>query len=180
MGLSKEAFWFIGGIMKHMKGMTVITNPLVNSYKRLVPGYEAPIYIAWSATNRSPLIRIPVTRGVGTRVELRCPDPAANPYLVLAVCLEAGLDGIRNQITPPDAVTENVFEMQLQQRAKLGIESLPGDLEQAVEELEKDDYIKNVLGGHITEKYLEAKKAEWADYRAQVTAWEIEKYLYKI
>ena len=180
MGLSKEAFWFIGGIMKHMKGMTVITNPLVNSYKRLVPGYEAPIYIAWSATNRSPLIRIPAARGVGTRVELRCPDPAANPYLVLAACLEAGLDGIRNQITPPDAVTENVFEMQLQQRAKLGIESLPGDLEQAVEELEKDDYIKNVLGGHITEKYLEAKKAEWADYRAQVTEWEIEKYLYKI
>mgnify|MGYP000807037046 CR=1 FL=1 len=180
MGLSKEAFWFIGGIMKHMKGMTVITNPLVNSYKRLVPGYEAPIYVAWSATNRSPLIRIPVTRGAGTRVELRCPDPAANPYLVLAVCLEAGLDGIRNQITPPDAVTENVFEMQLPQRAKLGIESLPGDLEQAVEELEKDDYIKNVLGRHITEKYLEAKKAEWADYRAQVTEWEIEKYLYKI
>ena len=98
MGLSKEAFWFIGGIMKHMKGMTVITNPLVNSYKRLVPGYEAPIYVAWSATNRSPLIRIPVTRGAGTRVELRCPDPAANPYLVLAVCLEAGLDGIRNQM----------------------------------------------------------------------------------
>lgn len=180
MGLSKEAFWFIGGIIKHMKGMTVITNPLVNSYKRLVHGYEAPTLIAWSATNRSPLIRIPVTRGAGTRVELRCPDPAANPYLVLAVCLEAGLDGIRNQITPPDAVTENVFEMQLQQRAKLGIESLPGDLEQAVEELEKDDYIKNVLGGHITEKYLEAKRAEWADYRAQVTEWEIEKYLYKI
>ena len=101
------------------EGMTVITNPLVNSYKRLVPGYEAPIYVAWSATNRSPLIRIPVTRGAGTRVELRCPDPAANPYLVLAVCLEAGLDGIRNQITPPDAVTENVFEMQLPQRAKL-------------------------------------------------------------
>ena len=180
MGLSKEAFWFIGGIIKHMKGMTVITNPLVNSYQRLVPGYEAPIYIAWSATNRSPLIRIPAARGVGTRVELRCPDPAANPYLVLAACLEAGLDGIRNQITPPDAVTENVFEMRLSQKAKLGIESLPGDLEQAVEELEKDDYIKNVLGEHITEKYLEAKKAEWADYRAQVTAWEIEKYLYKI
>ena len=180
MGLSKEAFWFIGGIIKHMKGMTVITNPLVNSYKRLVPGYEAPIYIAWSATNRSPLIRIPAARGVGTRVELRCPDPAANPYLVLAACLEAGLDGIRNQITPPDAVTENVFEMRLSQKAKLGIESLPGDLEQAVEELEKDDYIKNVLGEHITEKYIEAKKAEWADYRAQVTEWEIEKYLYKI
>ena len=180
MGLSKEAYYFIGGIMKHMKGVTLIMNPLVNSYKRLVPGYEAPCYIAWSATNRSPLIRIPASRGEETRVELRSPDPAANPYLVLAACLEAGLDGIRNQITPPDAVTENVFEMQLQQRAKLGIESLPGDLEQAVEELEKDDYIKNVLGGHITEKYLEAKRAEWADYRAQVTEWEIEKYLYKI
>ena len=180
MGLSKEAYYFIGGIMKHMKGVTPIMNPLVNSYKRLVPGYEAPCYIAWSATNRSPLIRIPASRGEETRVELRSPDPAANPYLVLAACLEAGLDGIRNQITPPDAVTENVFEMRLSQKAKLGIESLPGHLEQAVEELEKDDYNKNVLGEHITEKYLEAKKAEWADYRAQVSDWEINNYLYKI
>ena len=179
-GLSQDAYYFIGGLMKHVYSMTAITNPLVNSYKRLVSGFEAPLHITWSVTNRSPLIRIPAARGAGTRVELRCPDPAANPYLVLAACLEAGLDGIRNQITPPDAVTENVFEMRLSQKAKLGIESLPGDLEQAVEELEKDDYIKNVLGEHITEKYLEAKKAEWADYRAQVTAWEIEKYLYKI
>ena len=179
-GLSEDAYHFIAGLMAHAKGMTAITNPLVNSYKRLVPGHEAPVYIAWSSVNRSPLIRIPAGRGETTRVELRSPDPAANPYLVLAACLEAGLDGIRNQITPPDAVTENVFEMRLSQKAKLGIESLPGDLEQAVEELEKDDYIKNVLGGHITEKYLEAKKAEWADYRAQVTEWEIEKYLYKI
>lgn len=180
MGLSREAYYFIGGIMKHIKGMTAITNPLVNSYKRLVPGYEAPIYIAWSATNRSPLIRIPAARGTGTRVELRCPDPAANPYLVLAVCLEAGLDGIRNQIMPPAAVTENVYEMRLSQKAKLGIESLPADLEEAVEEFEKDSYMKEILGEHITEKYIEAKQAEWADYRAQVSAWEIEKYLYKI
>ena len=121
LGLSKEAYWFIGGLMKHMKGMAAITNPLVNSYKRLVPGYEAPIYIAWSVTNRSPLIRIPVTRGEGTRVELRCPDSAANPYLTLAVCLQAGLDGIRNQIEPPAAVTENVFEMRMSQKNKLGI-----------------------------------------------------------
>ena len=180
LGLSQEAYYFIGGIMKHMKGMSVITNPLVNSYKRLVPGYEAPIYIAWSATNRSPLIRIPASRGAGTRVELRCPDPAANPYLALAVCLAAGLDGIRNQITPPESVTENVFEMRLSKKNQLGIESLPADLGEAIHEFEADTYIQEVLGTHITEKYMEAKKAEWADYRSQVTQWEIENYLYKI
>ena len=180
LGLSREAYWFIGGIIKHMKGMSAITNPLVNSYKRLVPGYEAPIYIAWSVTNRSPLIRIPSTRGAGTRVELRCPDPAANPYLALAVCLEAGLDGIRNQIEPPAAVMENVFEMRVSQKNELGIESLPADLGEALEEYQKDEYIKNVLGSHITEKYVEAKQAEWAEYRAQVTGWEVENYLYKI
>ena len=180
LGLSKEAYWFIGGLMKHMKGMAAITNPLVNSYKRLVPGYEAPIYIAWSVTNRSPLIRIPVTRGEGTRVELRCPDSAANPYLTLAVCLQAGLDGIRNQIEPPAAVTENVFEMRLSQKSKLGIEELPADLGEALAEFEKDEYLQNVLGRHATEKYIEAKKSEWADYRAQVSDWEINNYLYKI
>ena len=179
-GLSKTAYYFMGGIMRHIKGLTLINNPIINSYKRLVPGYNAPVNITWSRKNRTPLMRMTSTGEMGPRVALRSPDGSCNPYLVLAVCLEAGLDGIRNQITPPDAVTENVFEMQLQQRAKLGIESLPGDLEQAVEELEKDDYIKSVLGGHITEKYLEAKKAEWADYRAQVTEWEIEKYLDKI
>lgn len=180
MGLSKEAYWFIGGIIKHMKGMTVITNPLVNSYKRLVPGYEAPIYIAWSATNRSPLIRIPASRGSGTRVELRCPDSAANPYLTLAVCLEAGLDGIREHIEPPKAVMENIFEMRLAQKHELGIESLPADLGESLDEFAKDTYIQEVLGKHITEKYSEAKRAEWADYRAQVTSWEIDNYLYKI
>jgi glutamine synthetase len=180
LGLSREAYWFIGGIIQHMKGMTVITNPLVNSYKRLVPGFEAPIYIAWSATNRSPLIRIPASRGAGTRVELRCPDPSANPYLTLAVCLEAGLDGIRRQIDPPAAVTENVFEMRLSQKHERGIETLPEDLGEALEELEKDEYIKNVLGTHLVEKYTEAKKAEWADYRAQISSWEIDNYLYKI
>lgn len=179
-GLSEEAYYFIGGLMKHVKGMSAITNPLVNSYKRLVPGYEAPIYIAWSATNRSPLIRIPASRGEGTRVELRCPDPAANPYLTLAVCLAAGLDGIENRITPPEEVKENVFEMRLSRKAKLGIESLPADLSEALKELERDEYIKAILGKHIAEKYVEAKKAEWANYRAQVTEWEISEYLYKI
>lgn len=180
LGLSKEAYWFIGGIMKHMKGMAVITNPLVNSYKRLVPGYEAPIYIAWSATNRSPLIRIPATRGAGTRVELRCPDPSANPYLALAVCLEAGLDGIRQKMMPPAAVAENVLKMRVSQKRELGIETLPADLGEALEEFEKDKYLQEVLGRHITEKYSEAKRTEWRDYRAQVTDWEIEHYLYKI
>ena len=114
LGLSKEAYWFIGGLMKHVKGMAAITNPLVNSYKRLVPGFEAPVYIAWSATNRTSLIRIPVPRSEGTRIELRSPDPACNPYLTLAVCLAAGLDGIRNHIEPPRSVDKNIFEMSKQ------------------------------------------------------------------
>ncbi len=180
LGLSKEAYYFIGGLMKHMRGMALITNPIVNSYKRLVPGYEAPIYIAWSATNRSPLIRIPASRGGGTRIELRCPDPAANPYLVLAVCLAAGLDGIRNQIEPPAGITENVYQMRFSEKAKLGIETLPEDLGAAIEAFEQDEFIKEVLGEHISDKYVEAKKAEWANYRAQVTDWEINEYLYKI
>ena len=180
LGLSKEAYYFIGGIMKHIKGMTAITNPLVNSYKRLVPGYEAPIYIAWSATNRSPLIRIPSTRGEGTRVELRSPDPSANPYLALAVCLAAGLDGIRNQTMPPKGVQGNVFELTPEDKERLAIDSIPADLHEAVEEFKKDELIQSVLGEHITRKFVEAKEAEWTQYRAQVTPWEIEEYLYKI
>ena len=180
MQLSKEAYYFIGGIMEHVKGMTAITNPLVNSYKRLVPGYEAPIYIAWSATNRSPLIRIPTARGEGTRVELRCPDPSANPYLALAVCLAAGLDGIRKQIMPPAAVVKNVYEMRLDEKKAEGIESLPATLSEAVDELEKDEYILEVLGEHISRNYIAAKRTEWAEYTSQVTDWEIEQYLYKI
>ena len=180
LGLSKEAYYFIGGIIKHMKGITALTNPLVNSYKRLVPGYEAPIYIAWSATNRSPLIRIPSSRGAGTRVELRCPDPAANPYLALAVCLAAGLDGIRNEIMPGASIDSNVFDLSVEEKNQLGIESLPGDLNEAIEELEKAEYIKGVLGEHICEKYIEAQRSDWGAYRAQITNWEISEYLYKI
>lgn len=179
-GLSREAYYFIGGLMKHVKGMAAITNPLVNSYKRLVPGYEAPVYVAWSAANRSPLIRIPANKGEGTRVELRSPDPAANPYLTLAVCLSAGLEGIENRIEPPESVDCNIFAMSLEERTALGIENLPGTLQEAVNELEQDTFIQNVLGSHVAEKYIRAKKDEWRRYRSQVTDWEIQEYLYKI
>lgn len=179
MGLSKEAYWFIGGLMKHVKGMAAITNPLVNSYKRLVPGFEAPVYIAWSATNRSPLIRIPNVKGSDTRIELRSPDAAANPYLTLAVCLMAGLDGIKNHIMPPKAVNGNIFSMSEAERVKAGIENLPFSLAQALEELEKDPYICGVLGDHIHKKYVAAKQDEWARFLPQVSEWEIKEYLYK-
>lgn len=179
LGLSQEAYYFIGGIMKHMKGMAIITNPLINSYKRLVPGYEAPIHIAWSLTNRSPLIRIPANRGESTRVELRNPDTAANPYLCLAVCLAAGLDGIKNKILPPDEVKGNVFEMDEEKMEELGIEELPRDLHHAVKALKKDAFVRSVLGEHVAEKYIEAKEKEWEEYRVYVTNWELEEYLYK-
>lgn len=179
-GLSEEAFYFLAGIIKHMESMAAITNPLVNSYKRLVPNYEAPAYIAWSASNRSPLIRIPAGRGSATRLELRCPDPAANPYLTLAVCLAAGLDGIKNKLTPPESIDRNIFEMSLQERAELGIKNLPANLIEAVIALEKNDLMKQVLGEHIMNKYIEAKKSEWDNYRTQITQWEIDQYLYRI
>jgi glutamine synthetase len=180
LGLSKEAFYFIAGIMKHIESMTAITNPLVNSYKRLVPNYEAPVYVAWSASNRSPLIRIPAGRGTYTRLELRCPDPSANPYLTLAVCLAAGLDGIKNKLTPPESVDRNVFELSSEERQEMGIRRLPENLIEAVHDLECSDFIKKVLGDHIRRKYIDAKKAEWEDYRTQVTQWELDQYLYRI
>ncbi len=178
-GLSQEAYYFIGGIMKHMKGMTAIMNPLVNSYKRLVPGYEAPVHIAWSAKNRSPLIRIPAVRGEATRIELRSPDSAANPYLALAVALGAGMDGIKNKIEPPKSVDRNIFEMTQEERTACNIETLPTNLLDAIEELEKDPLVMNVLGPHIAPLYIEAKKNEWREYSSQVTNWEVDRYLYK-
>lgn len=178
--LSEDAYHFIAGILAHAKGMTALTNPLVNSYKRLVAGYEAPIYIAWSVMNRSPLVRVPAARGKGTRVELRCPDPACNPYLVLAVCLAAGLEGIKKKLVPPARVDLNIFEMDRNEKEALHIESLPQDLCEATRELEKDAFIRNVLGEHVSEKYIEAKYKEWENYRVQVTEWEIEEYLYRI
>lgn len=180
IGLSREAYYFIGGLMKHIKGMCAITNPLVNSYKRLVPGFEAPVYIAWSATNRSPLIRIPAERGEGTRIELRCPDPSANPYLVLAVCLAVGMDGIKNQIMPPAGVDKNIFSMTEEQKDAEGIDSLPNNLLEAIHEMEKDELVKRVLGEHAYERYIMAKKQEWAQYCRQVSNWELEQYLYRI
>lgn len=180
LGLSTEAYYFIGGLLKHMKGMTLILNPLVNSYKRLVPGFEAPNDIAWSTTNRSPLIRVPVSRREETRIELRSPDPSANPYLALAVCLAAGLDGICNKIMPPEEVKENINLLDKETKKQREIESLPSDLHEAVKELKKDSLVQETLKDHITKKYVEAKEAEWAEYRSQVTDWEIEQYLYKI
>ena len=179
MGLSREAYWFIGGLLKHIKGMAAITNPLINSYKRLVPGFEAPVYIAWSATNRSPLIRIPKVRGEGTRIELRSPDAASNPYLMLAVCLMAGLDGIANHIEPPAAINENIFAMTQEEREEAGIENLPYSLMDAIKELEKDEFILEVLGRHISDKYISAKWDEWNRYYPQVSQWEIQEYLYR-
>ncbi len=179
-GLSREAYWFIGGIMEHVKGMTALTNPLVNSYKRLVSGFEAPLHIAWSTTNRSPLIRIPAPRGEGTRVELRSPDPSANPYLALAVCLAAGLKGIEEQTAPPPSVGQNIFAMSEADREAAGIHPLPSSLKEALRELEQDAFVMQVLGKKPAETYIQAKRAELEQYARQVTAWELEQYLYRI
>jgi glutamine synthetase len=175
--LSKECYNFIGGLMKHAKGMTAVTNPTVNSYKRLVSGYEAPVNIAWSLRNRSPLIRIPAKRGEATRIELRSPDPSSNPYLALAVALAAGLDGIKNGIMPPPPVNGNVYHMNEEELKNFGIEKLPGSLEEALNELEKDEVIKKALGNHVYTKFMEAKRAEWDEYKIYVTQWELMKYL---
>ncbi|RDU23753.1 type I glutamate--ammonia ligase [Anaerosacchariphilus polymeriproducens] len=178
-GLSEEAYYFIGGIMKHMKGMTLFTNPLVNSYKRFVPGYEAPIHIAWSLRNRSPLIRIPAVSSNQMRVELRNPDPSCNPYLALAVCLAAGLEGIKNKIMPPESIDGNIFNMTEEEMKEVGIQSLPRTLKEAIDEFKADTFIQNVLGEHISTKYIEAKTKEWEDYCQKVSEWELEQYLYK-
>ena len=179
MELSKEAFYYIAGLLKHARGFAAITNPTVNSYKRLVPGYEAPVYIAWSGRNRSPLIRIPAKRGVSTRVELRCPDPSTNPYLAIAVLLKAGLDGIKNKLQPPASTDSNIYHMDAAERARLNIASLPGSLTEAIEELKKDEVVKIALGQHVFEKFVEAKQAEWDNYKTKVTQWEIDEYLEK-
>lgn len=175
--LSKEALYFIGGLLRHAKGFTAITNPLVNSYKRLTPGYEAPVYIAWSERNRSPLIRVPAARGEGARAELRSPDPSCNPYLAFAVILKAGIDGIKNQINPGEPVSQNIYTMSKEEKKSLGIESLPSTLEEALLELDKDEVVKSALTNHILKNYIEAKREEWEDYRIQVHQWELDRYL---
>ena len=176
-GLSKEAYGFIAGIMEHIKAITAITNPLVNSYKRLVPGYEAPCYCAWSANNRSALIRIPLVRGRTTRVELRSPDPSCNPYLALAVCLAAGLDGMERGLTPPPEINEDLFAMGDEERRARGIDLLPATLHEALEELKQDPFILDVLGPHVSKAEISGKEKECEEYRTQVSEWERRKYL---
>ena len=167
--------------MKHVNALTAVANPIVNSYKRLVPGYEvAPVYTAWSFTNRTPLIRVPSAMGENTRIDFRSPDSAANPYLALAVCLSAGLQGIKEKIEPPKPIEGNIFEMSYEERRAAGIDTLPGTLGEAIDALEKDEFIMNVLGEHISRKFIETKKKEYADYRAHVSQWEIDEYLNKI
>jgi glutamine synthetase len=175
--LSDSCRHYIGGLLRHAKGMCAVTNPLVNSFKRLVPGHEAPTNIVWSEKNRSPLIRVPATRGVGTRVELRMPDPSCNPYLALAVMLRAGLDGIDNQTDPGPPVNKNIYRMSQRERRHLKIDELPSNLSDALDALEKDDLLRDALGEHIFNHFLEAKREEWFDYLRQVSPWERERYL---
>ena len=176
-GLSQMAYSFIAGLLEHVKGFTALTNPLVNSYKRLVSGYEAPCYKAWSASNRSALIRIPASRGSSTRVELRSPDPACNPYLAIAACLAAGLDGIERGLTPPPEIPGNIYEMDAATRSAFGIETLPRTLEEALEAMKQDRLVMDVLGEHVASHYLAGKQREWEEYQTRVSSWEIEKYL---
>ncbi|ANB56095.1 glutamine synthetase, type I [Anoxybacillus sp. B7M1] len=174
--LSETAYQFIAGLLKNVKSFAAVTNPLVNSYKRLVPGYEAPCYIAWSASNRSALIRIPAKRGVATRVELRCPDPAANPYLAFAVIAAAGLDGIEKVLKAPAPIDEDIFHMTEERREELGIENLPASLGDAVSEFVNGTIGRQTLGNHVFDEYVAMKNEEWNSYRTAVHAWELEQY----
>jgi len=178
-GLSQEAHYYIAGLLKHAPALAAITNPTVNSYKRLVPGYEAPVYIAWSERNRSPLIRIPAKRGLSTRVELRNPDPSCNPYLAIAASLKAGLDGIKNKLQPPEPCDRNIYEMTSGERKDTHIDSLPADLKEALGKLSEDQVVCDALGPHIHNIYNELKTKEWDAFRVQVHQWEIDNYLEK-
>lgn len=175
--LSDVAKYSVGGMLKHVKSITAITNPLVNSYKRLVPGYEAPVYLAWSLANRSALLRVPAKRGVSTRVELRSPDPACNPYLAFASILEACLDGIRNKIDPPAPVESNIYKLTSKERKKQRIDSLPGSLSEALEQMDKSLVAQAALGEHIFKEFMTSKKKEWDSFRTYVSQWELDKYL---
>lgn len=175
--LSMTARYFIGGLIKHAAAFTAICNPLVNSYKRLVEGYEAPVYIAWSERNRSPLIRIPSSRGNSTRVELRSVDPSANPYLALAVILQAGLDGIENKIEPPHPIDRNIYTMTPEERVAEGVLDLPSSLREAVDAFEASPMMIDALGPHISENFIAEKTMEYESYKKQVTQWELDKYL---
>jgi glutamine synthetase len=175
--LSETCLHYIGGLLRHARGMCAITNPLVNSYKRLVPGHEAPTYIVWSERNRSPLVRVPASRGDATQVELRMPDPSCNPYLALAVMLRAGLDGLQQRIDPGPPVNKNIFTMSHRERRHLRIDELPATLSDALDALERDEVMRDTLGEHIFQHFLAAKREEWFGYQKQVSAWELERYL---
>ncbi|MBP5281834.1 MAG: type I glutamate--ammonia ligase [Lachnospiraceae bacterium] len=178
--MTKEAYYFLGGLMKHMKGISAIANPLVNSYKRLATDSDAPTVISWSKSNRNTLFRIPtIRRGEGTRIELGSPDPAANPYLVIALCLEAGLDGLVNKIEPPEKLEQNVNLMSDEELEKVNAERLPKTLMEALDYLEEDMVLMNALGEHVAKKYIALKRAECERYCKSVTQWELEEYLYK-
>jgi len=178
LGISDILKKFVGGLMKHARAITAITNPTVNSYKRLIPGYEAPVNIAWSVGNRSAMIRVPKARGEGTRIEYRSPDPSCNIYLAFAVIVSAGLRGIEEGINPPPPVEENIYRMSTKRKEELKIMPLPGSLKEAIEEMKKDPLIKEVLGDHIYEKFLETKEREWREFTAHVTDWELKKYIH--
>ncbi len=175
--LSELARWYVGGILAHARGFCAVTNPTINSYKRLVPGYEAPINITWSERNRSPLARIPARRGMGTRVEVRMPDPSCNPYLAFAAMLSAGLDGVERKIDPGPPVNKDIFAMSEREKRRHRIDNLPGDLKEAVEALQKDRVILDVLGDHIAENFIEGKLQDWREYIAVVHPWEVNRYL---
>jgi len=178
--LSETALHFIAGLLKHAPAITAVTSQWVNSYKRLVPGYEAPVYLSWAIKNRSDLIRVPVYKPgkeEATRIEYRAADPACNPYLVFSVMLAAGLDGIRNKLEPPAPVEENVFEMSEEERKRRDIGTLPGSLEEAVRLMEESDLVREALGDHVFESFIKNKKIEWDNYRTRVTDYEIKRYL---
>ena len=177
MQLSETAMQFMAGVLKHVKGFTAITNPTVNSYKRLVPGYEAPCYVSWSGQNRSPLIRVPASRGLSTRIEVRSVDPTANPYLAMAAILEAGLNGVEEKLTPPPAVDRNIYTMTAEERVEEGIGNLPANLNDALKELAADTVIQKALGSHIYANFKEAKEIEFEMFRTHVHPWEREQYL---
>lgn len=177
LGLSDTARHYMAGSLAHARAFTAITNPTVNSYKRLVPGYEAPCYVAWSASNRSPMIRIPASRGLSTRIELRSPDPSANPYLALAVMLSAGLDGIEKKLAAPEPTDRNIYVMTEEERVESGIPSLPASLKEAMSDLLNDEIICEALGEHALEHFIELKEIEWDMYRTQVHSWERDQYI---
>ena len=175
--LSEVAYQYIAGIVKNARGFAAVTNPLVNSYKRLVPGYEAPVYVAWSASNRSALVRIPASRGMGTRVEVRCPDPTCNPYLAFAMMLNCGLDGVKNKLAPPKSTDINIYKMTPAQKDEAGIASMPSSLLEALEALKENPIAKETLGDHIYEKFIANREIEWDNFRTAVTDWEVSEYL---